>query len=256
MKRLIRSLGSSKTTSRIGFYTTLTVFLTMNSEISVENFLSLIDNELHPVNSNSKSVRNLFCVMIISVSCLISIISFQENGDIYMGRILAYGALIRSKILSKSIDVIQQQTIQDLINAGKQRSYLSFVSISFLIEFINQVDTESVKKLIWPIVEKEFGKPWAQQTLDSFYALLVIKNKCPLLVNNEFSKIHFDTNDIITKESMNDIVKVLLVSEYCNFNYVNYLFKKKLLNNALLIFRIYPESYHVIIQYLNCFVKI
>ncbi|CAD1478873.1 unnamed protein product [Heterotrigona itama] len=188
MKRLIRSLGSSKTTSRIGFYTTLTVFLTTNSGMSVENFLSLIDNELHPVNSNSKS----------------------ENGDIYMGRILAYGALIRSKILSKNIDIIQQQIIQDLINAGKQRSYLSFVSISFLIEFINQVDTECIKKLIWPIVEKEFGKPWAQQTLDSFYALLVIKNKCPLLVNNEFSKKHFGTNDIITKESMNDIVKVLL----------------------------------------------
>ncbi|KAK9297581.1 hypothetical protein QLX08_008798 [Tetragonisca angustula] len=188
MKRLIRSLGSSKTTSRTGFYTTLTVFLTMNSEMSVEKFLSLINTELQPGNNCSKS----------------------ENGDIYMGRILAYGALIRSKILSKSIDVIQQQTIQDLINSGKQRSYLSFVSISFLIEYINQVDTECIKKLIWPIVEKEFGKPWAQQTLDSFYALLVIKDKCPLLVNNEFSKKHFGTNDIITEESMNDIVKVLL----------------------------------------------
>ncbi|KAF3421961.1 LOW QUALITY PROTEIN: hypothetical protein E2986_00122 [Frieseomelitta varia] len=171
MKRLIRSLGSSKTTSRMGFYTTLTVYLTMNSEMSVEKFLSLIDNELQPANNYSKS----------------------ENGDIYMGRILAYGALIRSKILSKSIDVIQQQTIQDLINAGKQR-----------------IDTECIKKLIWPIVEKELGKPWAQQTLDSFYALLVIKDKCPLLVNNEFSKKHFGTNDIITEESMNDIVKVLL----------------------------------------------
>ena len=173
-----------------------------------------------------------------------------------MGRILAYGALIRSKILSKSIDVIQQQTIQDLINSGKQRSYLSFVSISFLIEYINQVDTECIKKLIWPIVEKELGKPWAQQTLDSFYALLVIKDKCPLLVNNEFSKKHFDTNDIITEESMNDIVKVLLVSVYCNFIYANHLFKKKLLSNALLIFRMYPELYYVTIQYLNCFVRI
>ncbi|PBC32395.1 Myb-bindingA [Apis cerana cerana] len=188
IKRLIRSLGSSKTTSRIGFYTTLTVFLITNPKMSIEKFLSIVNNELHPVNSNAKS----------------------ENGDIYMGRILAYGTLIRSKLLLNSINEIQLQTVQDLINAGKQRSYLSFVSVSFLVEFINQLDIECIKKSVWPIIEKEFGKPWTEQTLDSLYALLIIRNKYPLLVNNEFSKKHFGTEDIISKESMNNIVKVLL----------------------------------------------
>lgn len=64
MKRLIRSLGSSKTSSRIGFYTTLTGFLTMNPDTSIENFLSIVDNELHPVNSNSKSVRKSICFIL------------------------------------------------------------------------------------------------------------------------------------------------------------------------------------------------
>ncbi|XP_017763658.1 PREDICTED: myb-binding protein 1A [Eufriesea mexicana] len=187
IKRLIRSLGSSKTTSRIGFYTTLTVYLIMNPETSIEQFLSIVNSELHPVNSNSKS----------------------ENGDIYMGRILAYGTLIRSKILLNSTCEIQLQIIQDLINAGKQRSYLSIVSVSFLVEFVNQIDAECIKQSVWPVIEKEFGKPWTEQTLDSFYALLVIKNKCPSLVN-EFSKKHFGTENIITKETMDDIVKVLL----------------------------------------------
>lgn len=136
-----------------------------------------------------------------------------------MGRILAYGTLIRSKLLLNSINEIQLQTIQDLINAGKQRSYLSFVSVSFLVEFINQLDTECIKKSVWPIIEKEFGKPWTEQTLDSLYALLIIRNKCPLLVNNEFSKKHFGTEDIISKESMNNIVKILLVSIYYKFIY-------------------------------------
>lgn len=62
IKRLIRSLGSSKITSRIGFYTTLTVFLIMHPEQPIDNFLSIVDNELHPVNSNSKSVRKLILV--------------------------------------------------------------------------------------------------------------------------------------------------------------------------------------------------
>ncbi|CAL7951593.1 unnamed protein product [Xylocopa violacea] len=188
MKRLIRSLGGSKTTSRIGFYTTLTVFLTINPEASIEKLLSIVDTELHPVNSNNKS----------------------ENGDIYMGRILAYGTLIRSKKLSNSTIELQIQTIQDLINSGKKRSYLSFISVSFLVEFINQVDAKCIKKSVWPIIEKEFGKPWTEQTLDSFYALLVIKDKCPSLVNQQFSKKHFGTEDIISKESMSNIAKVLL----------------------------------------------
>lgn len=131
-----------------------------------------------------------------------------------MGRILAYGALIRSKVLCKSSDKIQIQIIQDLINGGKQRSYLSFPSTSFLIEFVNQIDDDNVKKLIWPIVKKEVGKPWTEQTIDTFYTLLVIKGKCPPLVNQGFSKKHFGTEDIITKESMNNITKVLLVSVF------------------------------------------
>lgn len=59
MKRLVRSLGSSKTTSRVGFYATLTAFLLMHPELSIDKFLSIVDNELHPANSNSKSVRKL-----------------------------------------------------------------------------------------------------------------------------------------------------------------------------------------------------
>ncbi|XP_054014556.1 myb-binding protein 1A-like [Hylaeus anthracinus] len=188
IKRLIRGLGASKTSSRIGFYTTLTVFLKMHSEISVEELLSIIDSELHPVNSNNKG----------------------ENADIYMGRILVYGALIRSKVLCKSTTEIQMQIIQDLINRGRQRSYLSFPATSFFVEFINEIDIDNVERLVWPIVEKEFGKPWKEQTIDTFYILLIIKAKCPLLVNYKFSKQHFGTEDIITKESMGDITKVLL----------------------------------------------
>ncbi|XP_043262610.1 myb-binding protein 1A isoform X2 [Colletes gigas] len=188
IKRLIQGLGSSKTSSRVGFYTTLTVFLVMYSKVSIEEFLSIVDNELHPVNSNSKG----------------------ENADIYMGRILAYGALIRSKMLSKSTVDIQMQIVQELINRGKQRSYLSFPSTSFLIEFVNQIHADDIKKVVWPIVEKEFGKPWTEQTIDTFYTLLSIKGKCPPLVNHEFSKKHFGTEDIITKESMSNITKVLM----------------------------------------------
>ncbi|XP_043504476.1 myb-binding protein 1A-like protein [Polistes fuscatus] len=187
MTRLIRGLGSSKLYAKKGFYSTLTTFLITHPDVSIDTILTTMDTELHPVNSNAKS----------------------EKADIYMGRILTCGALIRSKLLLNSTTDTQSKVVEILLNAGKQRSYLSFVSISFLIEFINQLNADSVKTSIWPLMENEFGKPWAEQTLDSFYALLVIRDKFPALVNQDFLKKYLSSNDIITKENINNIVNIL-----------------------------------------------
>lgn len=127
-----------------------------------------------------------------------------------MGRILLCGALIRSKLLIQSTNEIQQQITEILFNAGKQRSYLSFISIIFLSEFIIQLDVESMKKVVWPIVEKEIGKSWSEQTLDTFYLLLVVGDKYPSLIN-KFLKEHFGVKQILAKESIEDIVKLLMV---------------------------------------------
>lgn len=131
-----------------------------------------------------------------------------------MGRTLLCGALIRSKLLIQSTIEIQQKVIEILLNAGRQRSYLSLVSIMFLDEFIIQLDIESMKKIVWPIVEKEFGKPWSEQTLDSFYVLLVVREKYPSLVDHKFLKKHLGVKDILAKESIEDIIKLLMVRTY------------------------------------------
>jgi len=130
-----------------------------------------------------------------------------------MGRVMFCGALIRSKLLAGSSMEIQQQIMEILLNAGKQRSYLSFVSTIFFREFIVQLDIESMKN-IWPIVEKEIGRPWSEQTLDTFYMLLIVRDKYPSLVNHKFLKEHLGMKEIITKESIEDIVKLLTVCHY------------------------------------------
>lgn len=127
-----------------------------------------------------------------------------------MGRILLCGALIRSKLFARNSIEMQQQITEILVNAGKQRSYLSFISVMFLSELIVQLDVESVKN-IWLIVEKEIGKPWAEQTLDTFYLLLIVRDKHPSLVNHKFLKEHLNVKEIITKDSMEDIVTLLTV---------------------------------------------
>lgn len=128
-----------------------------------------------------------------------------------MGRILLCGAIIRSNLLVQSTIEIQQQITEVLLNAGKQRSYLSFISVMFLSEFITQLDIESMKKIVWPIVEKEIGKAWSEQTLDTFYLLLIVGDKHPSLLNHKFLKEHFGVKQIIAKESIENIVKLLTV---------------------------------------------
>lgn len=54
--RLVRSLGSSNTFIRRGFYSTFTVFLTMHPETSIEKLLSIMNTQLNPSCSNLKSV--------------------------------------------------------------------------------------------------------------------------------------------------------------------------------------------------------
>lgn len=56
MTRLIRGLGSSKLYAKKGFYSTLTTYLTMHPDTSIDTILVTMDTELHPVNSNAKSV--------------------------------------------------------------------------------------------------------------------------------------------------------------------------------------------------------
>ncbi|EFN85221.1 Myb-binding protein 1A [Harpegnathos saltator] len=136
--------------------------------------------------------------------------SVGENSDIYMGYILLCGALIRSKLLVQNTVEIQQQVIKTLLNAGKQRSYLSFISVIFLGEFIVHLDVKSMKKAIWPIIKQQFGKPWSEQTLDTFYILLVIKDRHPSLLDHKFLKEHLGVKDIITKESIEDVIKLLM----------------------------------------------
>lgn len=133
-----------------------------------------------------------------------------------MGRILLCGALIRSKLLARNSIEIQQQIMEILMNAGTQRSYLSFISVMFLNELIVQFDTESMKN-VWPIIKKEIGKPWSEQTLDTFYVLLVIRDKHPSLVDHKFLKEHLGVKEIITKESMENIVNLLTVRHLTGF---------------------------------------
>ncbi|XP_011866329.1 PREDICTED: uncharacterized protein LOC105561180 [Vollenhovia emeryi] len=190
--RLVRSLGSSKTATRKGSYSTLTVFLRMRDDTSPEKLLAIMDSQLHPAGSNPKS----------------------ENADIHMGRILLCGALIRSQLFAQMSHETLERTpevskiTEILVNSGKQRSYLSAISVMFLAEFASQLRS-TVLQNIWPIIEKEIGKPWPEQTLDTFYMLLVL-NTFEMPCWRPFLKQHFNVHQIIGENTVEDIARLLM----------------------------------------------
>ncbi|XP_014470444.1 PREDICTED: DNA polymerase V-like [Dinoponera quadriceps] len=227
LTRLVRSLGSSTVFARRGFYSTLTIFLKLtHHENPIEKLLSIMNTQLHPASSNPKN----------------------ENADIYMGHILLCGALMRSESLAQNTIEIQQQVVETLLNAGRQRSYLSFVSVMFLSDFIvRHLSDKSMKKVVWPIIEKQFVKPWSEQTLDTFYILLIVRDKYPSLLDHKFLKEHLGVRDIITKESMENIIKLLMsLPRIVSYHHpVVKLFCEKLISSELVadFWRIFDQKF-------------
>ncbi|CAD6207966.1 GSCOCG00003224001-RA-CDS [Cotesia congregata] len=187
LKRLIRGLGSSKMVSRKGFFSTLTTYLKQNLDSDIDQLIEIMEAELKLVSNLSKS----------------------ERGDIYMGRILFCGSLIRSKLLFNCPVDKQQQILEILLTAGTQKSYLSFISISFLIDFIDQLDEKYIKTHFWSLLENHIGKSWTEHSLDTFYALLHISVKFPSLLKKKFLKQHLNAESIIHKDTINDLLKLV-----------------------------------------------
>ena len=65
--------------------------------------------------------------------------SLQEEGEVLSGRILAYGAAMRSKIFSSGAIELQQAVISEMLSKSKERSYLPLLTYTFITEFIKTV---------------------------------------------------------------------------------------------------------------------
>lgn len=82
------------------------------------------------------------CFQLIRVTLLW--INLQEEGDILSGKVLSYGAMIRSGNFGAAPVNSQQCIIVELLNNMKSRSYLPLLTFKFLTEGINKVSKLSV----------------------------------------------------------------------------------------------------------------
>lgn len=143
--------------------------------------------------------------------------TFQKTAESYFGRLLACGAVISANMLDKGTKEEQHKFLECLIKAGKQRSYLSYGSVGFIVEYLQKIDEEAFTN-IWDILEKETLRPWNEQTTDTLYLLFIAQEKFPNIVNAGVKRT-FSSKHIVTEDNIPHLFQVLTVRfSTCNYN--------------------------------------
>lgn len=75
-------------------------------------------------------------------------------------------------------------------------------------------------EIIWPSLKKCIGLPISKQTLDSLYCIIQVHKRYPKLIDGAFIPRVLETaTELLCKESMNDIAKILIFVSVIHFLY-------------------------------------
>lgn len=136
----------------------------------------------------------------------------QENADISAGQILVCGAIIRAKVFTNGSEEEQQKILQQLLTAGKKRSYLSLACYSFIVDLFQDLTPQQFHAIVWPLLKEDIIKPWQDQTLDHIYVLMNAQNKFPGIVTHKFLSKKFGSPTVLSRENCRPLCELLLVS--------------------------------------------
>ncbi|KAK3907265.1 Myb-binding protein 1A [Frankliniella fusca] len=163
LKRLIRGLGGTRQPQQKGYFTALVSVLDTFPVITAQQFIETVDKEL----GGSKDA---------------------EEKESTMGVVLAYGAAIRGGLFARSSVEQQKQIISTLFKCGKKKSYIPYVSSTFVLNLIASSDECLLMKTIWPVLKDEVSKPWVDQSLDTLAILLLVSNRTNIVKNKTIQK--------------------------------------------------------------------
>nr|XP_022905735.1 myb-binding protein 1A [Onthophagus taurus] len=188
LTRLIRGLGASSNSTKQGYYTVLVGLINCFDEIKICDVLEVGNKELSTSAGNSKS----------------------ENADISAGQILLYGAIIRTGLFDKGSNEEKKVILQNLVSAGKKRSYLFLLAATFINQLCNNVDEDYFRSKIFPILSPELAKNWLEQSVDTLYLLFVLNDRFPKVVNKKFIKSVLGTEEIVSVKYLKELTNVLI----------------------------------------------
>ncbi|RVW72317.1 DNA polymerase V [Vitis vinifera] len=202
VRRLIRGVSSSRECARQGFALGLTILLNKIPSIKVQSFLKLIVDLLE-VSSSMKG---------------------QEAKDCLLGRLFAYGALVRSGrlveewISDKNTPYIKEFTSLIISLAAKKR-YLQEPAVSVILDLVEKLPTEALLSHVleapgmndWFEGATEVGNP------DALLLALKIREKNSL-DSKIFDKLlpnPFSPSKLFATSHLSSLVNCLKESTFC-----------------------------------------
>lgn len=77
--------------------------------------------------------------------------------------------------------------------------------------FSFQLTQQQFESSVWPLLQKELGRPWSKQNLQSIHCLIAVQKKFPNVVNAKFLKAHFGGSELLNPESFQSLHKIFWV---------------------------------------------
>ncbi|XP_065171118.1 myb-binding protein 1A [Atheta coriaria] len=186
--RLVRGVGSGKVNSRIGFYTTLNVFLRTSNKFDINNILDVIHKELKTSGQNLKS----------------------ENADVYTGLILVCGAVLHAGKFATLENEKRKTLLQHLVDASVKKTYLGLLAASLIVDALPKLTINVFSEDILPVLRPQLKKPLSDYTIDQLYLLLKCEEQFPTVVNSKFLGNLINTPKIISEGNVKHLINVLL----------------------------------------------
>jgi DNA polymerase phi len=164
LRRLVRGLGSSRECARQGFSTALTAVVEALPVLRGEALLRVIPSNLEVTSSMKK----------------------QDARDGLLGRLFAYGSLIRAKRIigdgtSSEEKGLANEIVEHLFTLAKQKTFLREPAVTLLIELASRLPSSAVTETVCasPMFDELLRKDVESQSAEALLLVLRLHDKLP-----------------------------------------------------------------------------
>ena len=184
LRRFVSGLASDRINSRKGYFTALVQLVKFfPDEATVSKVMEIINKEL-----NIKGTKS-------------------EEADYLCGRMLSFGALLRSeKVSIEEVGIIFQQ----LISISSKRSYFGVAAVRFIVDYLPKLSAEEFTNQIWPQISQTIQWKGDNAKLESFWLLLEINSAFPKMPPKDYMLEHFNRKKLLDDDLPEEVFNVLM----------------------------------------------
>ncbi|XP_078335491.1 myb-binding protein 1A-like protein [Crassostrea virginica] len=190
INRLVKGLASSRQSARHGFSVALCQILRNFPGIDVDMILGAVAEHLKFTQKESRS----------------------EQGNILLGKVLAYMTLVQSGRITSATQEHVQKIVQSLVQVCQKRTFLKQISTYAISLIVSQVNTEIFKSAVWSEIEAELTQGWAGCSPDTLMLLLACQKYHPKIMDKTFLKTYWGSTKVFCAENLKHIWSVVKLS--------------------------------------------